>query len=223
MCGRYTLTVDPSQLMATFDLTASDLIWGGPRYNIAPAQTVAVLYDQTPTVLSGARWGLVPSWSKDVSAGYKMINARSETLSEKPSFRTLLKKKRCVVLADSFYEWRKNGDGSKTPMRFLMTDAAPFAFAGLWDAWKSPEGEWLRTCTIITTAPNPLVAPVHDRMPAILAANARMNWLNPANDDPGYLTSLLGAYPADAMRGYPVSSAVGSVKNDRPELIEELP
>lgn len=218
MCGRYTLTVDPADLMERFDLSSADFV-STPRFNIAPTQTVAVVLNESPRTLTGARWGLVPSWAKDISIGYKMINARAETLDEKPSYRTLLKKRRCLILADSFYEWKKEAGGGKTPTRLMLANGAPFAMAGLWDAWKTPDGERIKSCTIITTSPNALAAQVHDRMPAILPREAEAEWLNIANDDPGYLKSLLGAYPAELMKTYVVSNAVNNVRNDAPELI----
>ena len=218
MCGRYTLTVDPAELMARFDLETAD-ISVTPRYNIAPTQPVAVVFSESPRTLSAARWGLVPGWAKDISIGYKMINARAETLQEKPAFRTLLRKKRCLILADSFYEWQKHPDGSKTPTRLMLADGAPFAFAGLWDAWKTPEGEWMKSCTIITTAPNALAAQVHDRMPAILARETERDWLDRANDHSEHLQSLLTAYPAELMRTYVVSAQVNNVRNDSAALI----
>ena len=219
MCGRYTLTIDPAELMDRFDLTSADYV-AQPRYNVAPTQPVAAVYDGTPQTLSTAPWGLIPSWSKDASIGSKMINARAETLDEKPSYRTLLKKKRCLVLADGFYEWQKHDDGSKTPMRITLADGAPFALAGLWDVWKTPEGEWLKTCTVITTSPNTLMESIHNRMPALLTREAEVEWLNKANDDAGYLKSLLAPYPAELMKAYAVSKAVNNVKNDQPAVIE---
>lgn len=219
MCGRYTLTIDPAELMDRFNLTSAD-VTTEPRYNIAPTQPVAVVYDESPRTLSAAQWGLIPSWSKDASIGSKMINARAETLDEKPSYRTLLKKKRCLILADGFYEWQKHEDGSKTPMRITLADHAPFALAGLWDVWKTPTGEWLKTCTIITTAPNALMESIHNRMPAVLTRDAEIEWLNKANDDAGYLKSLLAPYPAEQMKAYAVSKSVNNVKNDKPAVIE---
>lgn len=221
MCGRYTLTVDPEQLMARFHLTSANFV-ATPRYNVAPTQTVAVVYDESPRVLSAARWGLIPVWAKDPSIGARMINARAETLAEKPAFRNLLKKRRCLVLADSFYEWRKNPNGSKTPMRVMLASGEPFALAGLWDAWKTPEGDWLRTCTIITTAPNAVVAPLHDRMAAILPPEHEVDWLNHDHDDAALLHSLLQPFPAERMKAYPVSPRVNNVKNDDPSLIEPV-
>jgi len=219
MCGRYTLTIDPAELMDRFNLTSADVVTQ-PRYNVAPTQSVAVVYDESPRTLSAAQWGLIPSWSKDAGIGSKMINARAETLDEKPSYRTLLKKKRCLVLADGFYEWQKHQDGSKTPMRITLADGSPFALAGLWDVWKTPEGEWLKTCTIITTSPNALMESIHNRMPAVLTRDAEAEWLNKANDDAGYLKSLLAPYPAEQMKAYAVSKAVNNVKNDQPVVIE---
>ena len=221
MCGRFTLTLDPAQLMARFSLSNAEFV-AQPRFNIAPTQTVAVVFDESPHTLSSARWGLVPSWAKDIAIGSRMIHARAETLDEKPSFRTLLRRRRCLVLTDSVYEWRINADGSKTPMRILMRDGAPFAMAGLWDIWKTPHGEVLRTCTVITTSPNELAIPIHDRMPAILSHNAEISWLNMANENPAYLKSLLIPYPAEAMYAYPVSSRVNSVRNEGAELIAKI-
>ncbi|MCS6847913.1 MAG: SOS response-associated peptidase, partial [Anaerolineae bacterium] len=140
--------------------------------------------------------------------------------AEKPAFRNLLKKRRCLVLADSFYEWRKNPDGSKTPMRVMLTSGEPFALAGLWDAWKTPEGDWLRTCTIITTAPNAVIAPLHNRMAAILLPEHEADWLTHDYDDAALLHSLLQPFPAERMKAYPVSPRVNNVKNDDPSLIE---
>jgi putative SOS response-associated peptidase YedK len=219
MCGRYTLTIDPAELMDRFNLTSADVVTQ-PRYNVAPTQSVAVVYDESPRTLSAAHWGLIPSWSKDASIASKMINARAETLDEKPSYRTLLKKKRCLVLADGFYEWQKHEDGSKTPMRITLADGSLFALAGLWDVWKTPEGEWLKTCTVITTSPNALMESIHNRMPAVLTREAEVEWLNKANDDAGYLKSLLAPYPAELMKAYAVSKSVNNVKNDQPAVIE---
>lgn len=219
MCGRYTLTVDPAELMDRFELTESDFA-ATPRYNVAPSQDVAVVYNESPHKLSAARWGLVPFWSKDPSIGSRMINARAETLGEKPAFRNLLKKRRCLVLADSFYEWRKNEDGSKTPVRLMMKSGEPFAFAGLWDSWKDPEGHTLHTCTIITTEPNTLAAEVHNRMPVILSRQAEKVWLSAGPDELPYLQSLLASYPAEEMKSYAVPSRVNSPKYDEAALIQ---
>ncbi len=204
--------------MERFHLTSADFV-ATPRYNIAPTQVVAVVFDESPHTLSGARWGLIPSWSRDPGIGTRMINARAETLTEKPAFRNLLKKRRCLVLADSFYEWRKNADGTKTPMRVMLDSGEPFALAGLWDVWKTPEGDWLKTCTIITTEPNALIALIHNRMAAVLSRESEADWLARDHDDPNFLRSLLQPFPADRMRAYPVSPRVNNVKNDDPSLV----
>lgn len=203
--------------MERFNLSTAD-IQVVPRYNIAPTQPVAVVLDESPTTLSGAQWGLIPSWSKDPAIGSRMINARAETLTEKPSFRGLVKKRRCLILADSFYEWRKNEDGSKTPTRILLNSAEPFALAGLWDVWKTPEGDWLKTCTVITTEPNELMSQIHNRMPAILPRAVEQDWINKANDV-AHIMALLKPYDAKAMRAYEVSKTVNSPKNDDASLI----
>jgi putative SOS response-associated peptidase YedK len=221
MCGRYTLTLDPVELMDRFNLTSADTVTT-PRYNIAPTQPVAVIYDESPTTLSSAQWGLIPVWAKDASIGSKMINARAETLDEKPSFRTALRRKRCLIPADGFYEWRKNEDGSKTPVHIGLKDGEPFAFAGLWDTWKTPSGDWLKTCTIITTEPNELMSKIHNRMPVILTRESEREWMNKANDDAGYLKSLLQPYPAKNMLAYEVSKRVNTPKNDDAALIEAV-
>lgn len=220
MCGRYTLTVDPTQLMMRFGLESADAVIE-PRFNIAPTQDVAVVFDASPRTLSTARWGLVPNWAKDITIGYKMFNARAETLGEKPAFKRLLEKHRCLILADSFYEWQKEPDGTKIPTRLLLKTREPFAFAGLWDSWKTPQGEYMRSCTVITCAPNAVAARVHDRMPAILESrDAELSWLDKGISAP-HAQSLLVTYPADAMTSYVVSSKVNSSKNEGRELIEE--
>ncbi|HLZ57997.1 MAG TPA: SOS response-associated peptidase [Ktedonosporobacter sp.] len=233
MCGRFTLTVDINSIARAFNVAPS--LQTVPRYNIAPTQdVVAVMSDggaSSPTgnsiasTTSGAahlellRWGLIPSWAKEESVGSRMINARAETLAEKPSFKRLLRSRRCLILADGFYEWKQEELGGKTPMYITLKDHEPFAFAGLWDAWKNPEGEVIRTCTIITTQPNDLVSSIHNRMPAILSADAREEWLDPGLQDEHILLPLLGSYPADAMSARPVSRLVNNPKYDSAELI----
>src|SRR6266568_7616624 len=155
MCGRFTLTIDISRVAQRFGVAPS--IQVSPRYNVAPTQDVVTIMRNGTAHLDLLRWGLVPSWAKDASGGARMINARAETLAEKPSFKRLLHARRCLVVADGFYEWKQEHDG-KTPMYITLKDQEPFAFAGLWDAWKSPEGQQVRTCTIITTEPNELMA-----------------------------------------------------------------
>ena len=217
MCGRYTLTTDISDLQIRFSFHGHDLEYR-PRYNIAPTQRVLTVTNEEETQAQFMKWGLIPSWAKDPSIGSRMINARGETIAEKPSFRTALRKRRCLVLADGFYEWKK-AEGQKVPMRITLKEEEPFAFAGLWEAWKSPEDEWVRSCTIITTAPNTLMEPIHNRMPVILPQEAEETWLNPAIEDPQVLTSFFQPFPAEAMEVYPVSTMVNSVKNDAAECI----
>ena len=191
-----------------------------PRYNIAPGQEAAVVVREATKTLAMMRWGLVPSWAKELAIGNKMINARAETIAEKPSFKRLIERRRCLVLADGFYEWRKEARG-KVPMRFVLKSREPFAFAGLWDRWRNPDGAELRTFTIITTAANELMRPVHDRMPAILARDAEDPWLDDASGNTAAILSSLKPYPRELMEAYDVTTLVNSPKNDRPECITE--
>jgi len=163
-------------------------------------------------------WGLIPSWAKDPSIGNRMINARAETLLEKPSFRNAFRRRRCLILADGFYEWRKE-PGGKTPIFIQMEDGKPFAFAGLWELWRAPDSSEVLSCTIITTEPNDLMASIHNRMPVILPERAYSRWLESGEVDPGPLVELLKPYEASPIRAYPVSPLVNNPKNDLPELI----
>jgi len=216
MCGRFTLTVDIDTVARAFGVAPS--VQSTPRYNVAPTQNVvAILRDETKH-LDFLRWGLIPSWAKEESIGAKMINARAETLAEKPSFKRLLQGKRCLIVADGFYEWRQEA-GGKTPMYFTLPDHEPFAFAGLWDMWRQPDGQPLRTCTIITTEPNAVVAPVHNRMPVILTADAQEEWLDPSQHDSHVLQQLLKAYTASEMLARPVSRKINSPQYDSADLI----
>ncbi len=219
MCGRFTLTIDPYHLQQAFPwaVIPDELI---PRYNVAPAQPVAVIPNTPDRVAALYKWGLIPSWAKDPAIGDRMINARAETLAEKPSFKNAYRRRRCLVLADGFYEWRQNPDlKSKTPMYIRLKTSQPFAFAGLWESWKQPDGTDLRTCTIITTQPNELMQTIHNRMPVILPASAYEEWLSVEDRQPDQLNGLLVPYPADEMEAYPVSRMVNSPETDKPELI----
>ncbi|WP_343049835.1 SOS response-associated peptidase [Paenibacillus phytohabitans] len=171
--------------------------------------------------LGELRWGLVPFWAKDDKIGSRMINARAKTVAEKPAFKRLLKSKRCIIPADGFYEWKKDGT-SKQPYRILMTDGSIFSFAGLYDTWEDPEGKKVSTCTIITTTPNSLMADIHDRMPVILRPEDEADWLGRDNDDVESLLKLLKPYDAAKMRAYKVPSAVGNVRNNSKELLEDI-
>lgn len=220
MCGRFTYATEFRDIRIRFDLER-DIPLFSPRYNIAPGQDAPVIVNpEGAPDLRLMHWGLVPSWAKDPSIGNRMINARAETLAEKPSFKRLLGKKRCLVLADGFYEWRKEGK-RKVPMRFVLKSREPFVFAGLWDTWKKPDGNMLESFTIVTTEPNEVLRPIHNRMPVVLPRENERAWLDPATSDHAKLQSLLKPYPGDDMEGYDVSTIVNSPTNDRPECIEE--
>jgi len=221
MCGRYTLTVDPQTLQAEFGLEAvPDNL--APRYNIAPSQPVPVVVaPEGHRRLDIFRWGLMPRWAKEPGIGNKMINARAETLAQKPSFKHPLRRQRCLVLADGFFEWQKTPHG-KQPLFIHLQERKPFAFAGLWDRWMASDGSEILSCTIITTQPNELLAPLHNRMPVILPPNTIDTWLNPAIQAPDDLLFLLQPYPAEKMAFYPVSRLVNSPANDVPACIEPV-
>ena len=226
MCGRFTLIHDIKSIAQAFQVPVPATMQIQPRYNAAPAQNIVTLMqnkDEEEPHLDMVRWGLVPSWAKDESIGNRMINARAETLAEKPSFKRLLHNKRCLIVADGFYEWKSEpGAKTKTPMYFTLEDDELFTFAGLWDTWRNPEGEQIRTCTIITTNPNTLVSPVHNRMPTILPAEALEEWLNPRHQDEQALLHLLSPYDATDMKVRSVSRLVNNTNNDSPEILEIL-
>ena len=222
MCGRFTLKTDPETLTETFPgftTPAADEI--RPRYNIAPSQQVAVVANNGDNSVEFFQWGLIPSWAKDPKIGNRMINARSETLAEKPSFRTPYKRRRCLILSDGFYEWKAEpGSKTKTPFYIRLKSEKPFAFAGLWEAW-SPniDDDPLLSCTIITTSPNPLMETIHRRMPVILEPDDYEQWLDPSDQSPTQLDGLLKSYPAEEMEAYPVSRLVNRPSNDSPDCI----
>ncbi|MBA3530657.1 MAG: SOS response-associated peptidase [Ardenticatenales bacterium] len=222
MCGRFTLKVDPNTVYEALELGEMPAKLE-PRYNIAPSQPVAVVTDPALRKVEMFRWGLIPSWAKDPSIANKLINARAETVTEKPSFRTAFAKRRCLVIADGFYEWQKRSkaQGGSQPYYFQLDSHDPFAFAGLWELWRDPEGEVVHSCTLITCAANDLVAPVHARMPVILGEESLWQWLEPdASEDT--LHTLLQPYPAERMAAYPVSDLVNSPYNDSPECVEPV-
>ena len=221
MCGRYSLTPDMDQLQLRFGFRAGD-IQHTPRYNVAPTQDVLTVTDNGEENLGQLmRWGLIPFWAKDPKVGSRMINAKAESVAEKPSFREAFQRRRCLILADGFYEWRKDGK-VRVPMRIVLKSGEPFGFAGLWERWKSPEGEVVRSCTIITTVPNELMEPIHDRMPVILSKEAEREWLDVSNKDTAELRELLVPYEASAMEVYEVSSLVNAWANETPEVIERV-
>jgi len=228
MRGRFTLTADPGVVARRFGAPPAQ---GGntrPRYNVAPTQAVVTVTDDGTRHLEQMRWGLVPRWAKDPKGGARMINARAETLAERPAYRGALRRRRCLIPADGFYEWAEGAGSRKArrPMYVRLTTGEPFAFAGLWDEWRPPEGgEPLRTCTIVTTEANALVAAFHHRMPVILAPEVEAVWLDPGLTDPAHLRSLLVPYPAAAMEAYPVSTAVNAAANeanDSERLVQPL-
>ena len=225
MCGRFTLTTDPGVVARRFGAPPAQGGGTTPRYNVAPTQTVVTVTDDGTRRLEPMRWGLVPRWAKDAKGGARMINARAETLAERPAFRGVLRRQRCLIPADGFYEWAEGPGGrkAKQPMYVRLTTGEPFAFAGLWDEWRPPAGgEPLRTCTIVTTEANALLATFHHRMPVILAPEVEAVWLDPGLTDPDHLRSLLVPYPAAAMEAYPVSPAVNAVANDDAQLVLPL-
>jgi putative SOS response-associated peptidase YedK len=219
MCGRFTLTLNTNDLQEELHIGDFPPNWGGSRFNIAPSQPVAVVADATSRDVEMMRWGLVPSWAKDVSIGNKLINARAETLMEKPSFRNAFQKRRCLILADGFFEWQKqeNKRAPTVPYYFQRAGRKPFAFAGLWEFWRSPEGEPLRSCTLITTTANDLVAPVHERMPVMLTGETCWDWLQLTGTED--LAGLLVPFPADQMVSYPISRMVNDTGIDAPEVL----
>jgi putative SOS response-associated peptidase YedK len=223
MCGRFTLTVDADSIQMHFPWLKDIPSQIVPRYNIAPTQPIAVVSSSNPEAVTHMVWGLIPFWAKDPKIGSPMINARAETLAEKPSFRNAYKRRRCLILADGFFEWVKQpGEKAKTPYFIHMENGSPFAFAGLWEEWHSPDSSQLQSATIITTEPNDLVAPLHNRMPVILPEDSYQDWLAPGEIASAELQPLLKPYPADGMEAYPVSKLVNSPANDRPEAIHPV-
>ncbi len=219
MCGRYTLAVEREQLKLRFGLETTGVELR-PRYNVAPGQEMPVVVAKDGRDLKLMRWGLVSSWARDETVGYKMINARSETVHQKPSFRTPFRERRCLVPADGYYEWRKTpGLKRKTPVRFILTDGRLFGFAGLWDVWRDPDGHERVTYTILTTGANDLSRPIHHRMPVILRQQDEEVWLDPDVKEPSELLPLLMPYPSEAMNAYEVSTVVNSPSHDSPECI----
>lgn len=222
MCGRFTLTKDIKQLAEQFDVPLPTSVTAfTPRFNIAPTQNVIVVTEEGHRQMVQMRWGLIPSWAKDPSIGNRIINARAETLAAKPSFRLALRKRRCLIPADGFYEWQQMGN-VKQPVCIRLRSKRPFGFAGLWDTWTSPQNEFIQSCTIITTEPNALLKQIHDRMPAILTTEAANMWLDPKIMEPSVLLPLLKPYPSSEMQYYPVSTMVNSPKTDRPECMAPL-
>lgn len=207
--------------MARYMIEEPSTIFHQARYNTAPSQNVAVILNDNGIMkLDAFRWGLIPYWAKDTKIGYKMINARADTITEKPSFKNAFKQRRCLIPANGFYEWKKIGS-DKQPYRIMLEDEKIFSMAGLWETWNSPEGEKIFSCTIITTTPNELMIDIHDRMPMILTIDDEKKWLDPEQTVED-LKNMLQPFPAENMKAYPVSKDVGSVKNYSKDLVEEI-
>ena len=229
MCGRYKLTANEKWLSFLFNLDPEDVAWVNrwevARWNIAPTQEVATIrqHSKEPKrIFNLMKWGLVPSWAKDVSFGPKAINAMSETAAEKPAFREPMRHQRCLIPADGFYEWKQGGGKVKQPYKIEMADGGVFAFAGLWDQWKASDGREIKTCTILTTQANSLLKDIHHRMPVILKPGDYDLWLDPGVTNPAKVADLLKSFDARQMRKHTVSAAVNKVANDGPECAEEV-
>jgi putative SOS response-associated peptidase YedK len=221
VCGRFTLHIPPELLAEIFGLI--EIPTFPARYNIAPSQKVAVLQQNGDgqNRLDFLRWGLIPSWAENISIGYKLINARSETVHEKHSFRHAIRYRRCLVPSSGFFEWLQEGKVKK-PLYVRLKDSFPMVFAGLWESWKSPEGEVIVSCTILTTTSNKLIESLHDRMPVILHPQEYGIWLDREMTDPEKLNPLYKPYPAERMEMYPVRDLVNSQRNDTPDLIKPV-
>jgi putative SOS response-associated peptidase YedK len=224
MCGRFSVSLPPDEVARYFRISGP-LPNFPPRYNMAPAQLAPIVRFNPETntrQLDLVRWGLIPSWAKDMKIGSNLINARVETVATKPAFKgACAKGRRCIVPANGFFEWQKLGD-RKQPMFITLKSGAPMGMAGLWENWKDPQGNWLRSFTIITGDPNELVAPVHNRMPVILRPDDYGLWLGETPADPEALRAACTPYPAEDMRAYPISTRVNSPKNDDADLLKEM-
>ena len=222
MCGRFTLRTPAAAVAERFALL--EIPPFSPRFNIAPTQPVPVvrLRPEGPDPrrhLAFLRWGLVPGWAKDPAIGNRMINARAETAAEKPAFRAAWRRRRCLIAADGFYEWRKEG-ARKQPYFIHQVDDGPFGFAGLWESWEGPDHGAIETCTILTTDANALIRPIHDRMPVILPPEAYARWLDIDVDRPDELRALMVPYASEAMAAYPIATTVNNPANDAPACLE---
>ena len=220
MCGRFAQRSDPKRLAKEFKVREVPEV--EPRYNIAPTQGIlSVIESADDREMKFFKWGLIPSWAKDTAMGARLINARSETVEEKPAFREAFKKRRCIIPADGFYEWQRT-EGKKQPFFFQMKDERPFGFAGLWERWQGVGGEAIESCTILTTEANKVLRPVHDRMPVILHSDDYELWLDEDVRKRELLKDLLRPYPAEEMISYPVSTAINSPLNQGATLIERM-
>jgi putative SOS response-associated peptidase YedK len=222
MCGRVTIQTPALAIAREFALTGIRTALERPRYNLAPTQLMPVVINDGERMLDAYRWGLIPSWAKEAAIGNKLINARGETVAEKPSFRSALKRRRCLVLVDGWFEW-KQSTRPKTPYLFRRKDGRPLAFAGLWEEWTAPDtGEVLRTCTVITTGPNAVMAPIHDRMPVILPPSAQELWLRPEPQEAAVLQPLLVPNEDEPLEAWEVARVVNSPMNDVAACVERV-
>lgn len=220
MCGRFTQTFSSSEIAKAFNL--ANLPELKPRYNIAPTQEVAAIVRSEASSereFKWLRWGLIPSWAKDSKMGAKLINARAESVAQKPSFRSAFRYSRCLIIADGFYEWQQQ-ENRKQPFYIQQIDGLPFALAGLWSTWQPKNGETISTCTIITTKANEIVQPIHERMPVILKSTDYEKWLAPTVQQPELLQPLLQPYSSDKLKVAPVSTKVNNSRNDSPECVK---
>lgn len=220
MCGRYSLIADLGELARRFEFDG-DWLEFESSYNVAPTQDVLTVVGGENRRAGFMRWGLIPHWAKDMKIGSRMINARAETVAEKPAYRDSLKRRRCLVLADGFYEWQRDGE-KKRPMRVVMRSGEPFAFAGIWSVWKDAEGKRVPSCSIITTSANETLESIHHRMPVVLPREREQFWLDPAIEDLDALTEVLVPCPNDAMEAYEVSILVNKVANNSPEVTNNV-
>jgi putative SOS response-associated peptidase YedK len=220
MCGRFSLLAHQELIRDRFGIEEFEFEIT-PRYNIAPTQKVATVIRDDKTRLVGMRWGLIPHWSRDMKIGNRMINARAETLAEKRSFKHPFKKKRCLILSTGFYEWQKTDDG-KQPMYIRLKSAEPFALAGIYSHWKAPTEKVILSCSIITTTPNAVLSPIHNRMPVILRPDDEAIWIDPSNEDLESLQELLVSYENQSMEAYPISTYVNNPRNEGPMCTKPL-
>ena len=218
MCGRFVLVALADEIADMFELRTVPEPFA-QRFNVAPSQQIAVITNERPAELAWHRWGLIPSWAKEAKIGYRMINARSETAAEKPSFRAAFRSRRCLIPASGFFEWQRRGK-EKRPVYVSLRDRPVFAFAGLWEVWRNPDGEVVTSATILTTVANPFMAEIHLRMPVILQPEDHETWLNPASREEHQ--GLLRPCAAELMQAWPVSTLVNRPVNDTPETIEPL-
>jgi putative SOS response-associated peptidase YedK len=220
MCGRFVLTANLDAIQQSFNLTTMTAGMVA-RYNIAPTQPVAVITNEKPQELTFHKWGLIPSWSKDTAGAAKLINARSETAAEKPSFRAAFRRRRCIIPSDGFYEWQQQGS-DRVPLFIHFEGRELFGMAGLWEVWQSTDGGEVRSCTILTTEANDFMKPIHNRMPVILHREDYPLWLSPSEEPIPVLQALMKPYSGENLTAYPVSKAVNRPGNDSPELVERV-